>query len=129
MDGPQIEGHPLVECRNWQYIIPNICLSLVRFESKLIELGSRYHFFITKGVSFGDWPRHREHPLLDLLTCDSRKNSLKIRSVEAILAHQSLNPVQQTLFRILDPIVRPWWRRKLRVENRDKSCHRPARAV
>src|SRR2546428_429562 len=57
MDGPQIEGHPLVECRNWQYVIPNICLSLVRFESKLIELGSRYHFVITKSVSFGDWPR------------------------------------------------------------------------
>ena len=38
------------------------------------------------------------HPLLDLLACDSRKNSLKIRSVEAILAHQSLNPVQQTFF-------------------------------
>ena len=54
MDGPQIEAHALVECRNWQYVIPNICLFLVRFESKLIELGSRYHFFITKGISFED---------------------------------------------------------------------------
>src|SRR5215831_18447564 len=68
----------------------------------------------------------RERSSSDLLACDSRKNSLKIRSVEAILAHQSLNPIQQTLFRVLDPIVRPWWRRKLRVENRDKSSHRPA---
>jgi hypothetical protein len=32
------------------------------------------------------------HPLLDLLACDSCKNSLKVCSVEAILAHQSLNP-------------------------------------
>jgi hypothetical protein len=38
------------------------------------------------------------HPLLDLLACDSRKNSLKVCSVEAILAQQSLNPVQQTFF-------------------------------
>ena len=52
--GSQIQAHPLVECRNGQYVIPNVCLSLVRFESKLIELGSRCHFFITKGVSFGD---------------------------------------------------------------------------
>jgi len=39
--GSQIQAHPLIEFRNWQYVIPNICLSLVRFESKSIERGSR----------------------------------------------------------------------------------------
>src|SRR5262245_36247214 len=128
MDGPQIEAHPLVECRNWQYVIPNICLSLVRFESKSIERGPRYHFRSQRvsalEISLAGF--HFRHSSLELLARDSRKNCLKIRSVEAILAHQSLNPVQQSLFCVLDPIVRPWWRRKLCVENRDKSSHRPA---
>jgi hypothetical protein len=128
MDGPQVEAHSLVECRNWQYVIPNICLSLVCFKSKPIERGSRYHFSFPKSsaleIRLAGF--HNGHALLDPLSRDSRKNSLKIRSVEAILAHQSLNPVQQTLFCVLDPVIRPWRRRKLRVENRDQSPHRPA---
>jgi hypothetical protein len=112
MDGPQIEAYPLLECRNWQYVVPNICRSLVRFKSESIERGSRYHFRSQKAsaleISLAGF--HHRHSLLDLLARDPRKNSLKIRSVEAILVHQSLNPVQQTLFRVLDPIVGPWWR-------------------
>src|SRR5262249_13833437 len=125
---PQIKAHPLVERRNWQYVIPNICMSLVRFESKSIERGSRYHFHFQKSSTLEIRPAgfHHRHSLLDLLACNSRKNSLKVRSVKAILAHQSLNPVQHTLFCVLDPVIRPWRRRKLRVENRDKSSHRPA---
>jgi hypothetical protein len=92
----EIEGHPLVECRNWQCLdIPTIRLSLVRVESKPMKLESRCHIHSQKvsalEVSFAGF--RQGHPLLDLLACDTRKKGFKIGSVEAILAHQSLNPV------------------------------------